>query len=274
MKGLSYPSLLESEVLVLFGMLIYHMDDEFAIKEFNSSPGFPDCFALRNGVEVGIEFEVDSRNFYEHRHHVDSNIGKCNLIVCWKNALGPHIIVQDKYGREHQIEIIELERVVKEKSLTKLLFPLEKTSTPPEWDEEAFLKELKKKIRDERVHAWIAELIRVCKQSPEFAMAHGKGKRQVTSGFHVKKWLSQGIGDPTPIQFLDNGEIVFVCRRLDKIPEIEKELRNKINSVRSRKWRVWCSIPIKDEKTFIVIKEIITWLSDAARKNQRQGIHF
>lgn len=266
MGGLSYPPFLESEVLVLFGMLIPHLNDEFVIKEFNSSPGFPDCFALRNGREVGIEFEVDSRNFYEHKHHVDPNIGKCNLIVCWRNVLGPSVTVIDKFGKEHRIEIIELEKIVKEKSLTKLLFPIEKKAVPSEWNEKAFLEKLKKKAVDERVHNWIKELIDACKQSSEFAMAYGKGKRQATLGFHVKKWLSQGIGDPTPIQFSDNGEIIFVCRKMDKNPEIEKELRNKIDSVRSKKWRVWCSIPIKDEKTFTTIKEIINWLSDTTRK--------
>jgi len=92
-------------------------------------------------------------------------------------------------------------------------------------------------------------------------VAFGKGKRQATLGFHVRKWLSQGIGDPTPIQFLDNGQIVFVCRKLDKIPEIEKELRNRINRIRDKKWSVWCSIPIKNENTFKAIKETINWLS-------------
>ena len=50
MRGLSYPPVLESEVLVLFGMLIPYLDDEFVIKEFNSSPGFPDCYALMVSV--------------------------------------------------------------------------------------------------------------------------------------------------------------------------------------------------------------------------------
>jgi len=35
------------------------------------------------------------------------------------------------------------------------------------------------------------------------------------------KWLSQGIGDPTLIQFLDNGNNVFSAK-IGKIPEIEK----------------------------------------------------
>jgi hypothetical protein len=66
MKGLSHPPVLESEFLVFFGMLIPYLDDDFVINEFNSSPSFPDCYALKNGVEVGIEFEVDSNHFYAH----------------------------------------------------------------------------------------------------------------------------------------------------------------------------------------------------------------
>jgi hypothetical protein len=116
---------LESEVLVLFGMLIPYLDDEFIIKEFNTSPGFPDCYALKNSVEVGIEFEVNSNHFYEHGHDRDANVDKCDLIVCWKNTINlPYITVNDRLGRRHQIEILELERVIKEKSLYEQLFPI------------------------------------------------------------------------------------------------------------------------------------------------------
>lgn len=110
MKGFSYPLYWKVRFWFFLEMLIPYLDDEFIIREFNTSPGFPDCFALRNGVEVGIEFEVNSSHFYEHKHHTDPNVSKCNLIVCWKNALGSHIRVLDKKGREHEIEILELKR--------------------------------------------------------------------------------------------------------------------------------------------------------------------
>ena len=63
-------------------------------------------------------------------------------------------------------------------------------------------------------------------------------------------------------RFLNNGQIVFVCRKLDKIPEIEKELRDRINRIRDKKWRDWCSVPVKNEITFKAIRETINWLSN------------
>jgi len=139
MKGLSYPPVLESEVLVLFGMLIPHLDDEFIVKEFNSSPGFPDCYALRNGEEIGIEFEVDSRNFYEHKHHMDPDVDKCNLIVCYKNPLDSYIKV-NKQGKEHRIEIFELKRIIEEKSLHEKLFPIKNLIHPLNGAKKRFYK--------------------------------------------------------------------------------------------------------------------------------------
>ncbi|MGB9693887.1 MAG: hypothetical protein ACPLYF_03495 [Fervidobacterium sp.] len=266
MRGLSFPPVLESEVLVLFGMLIPYLDDEFVIEEFNSTPGFPDCFALRNGVKVGIEFEVDSRHFYAHDHHKDPNLVNCNLIICWKNSFGPYIIVPDKNGGSHKIEIIELERVVREKSLFNQLFAKEKPHVPQEWSEEMFLAELRRKVRDEKVHVWINNLIEVCKSSSEFKMASGKGKRQATLGFHIVNWLSYGIGVPTPILFLDNGSISFDCGNMQKIPHVEKELREKINQIRTKKWGRWCIIPIRDESTFNHIKSLLEWLQKTASK--------
>lgn len=262
MRGFSYPPVLESEVLVLFGMLIPYLDDEFVIKEFNASPGFPDCIALRNGVEVGVEFEVKSGHFYEHKHHLDQNVGRCNIIVCWKNTLGSYIRVVDKYGKEHVIEIFELEGIVKEKTLMKQFFPINKPQPPQEWNEELFLEELRKKVVEEKIYRWIKELVQVCKQSPEFTIACGRGRRQATLGFHIKIWLSQGIGVPTPIQFTDDGRIVFDCQNMEKIPQIKTELIKRINQIRAKKWSRWCSMPIRDENTFKAIKEIIMWLTE------------
>jgi hypothetical protein len=272
MRGLSYPPVLESEVLVLFGMLIPYLDDEFIIKEFNTSPGFPDCYALKNNVEVGIEFEVNSNHFYEHGHDRDANVDKCDLIVCWKNTINlSYITVNDRLGRRHQIEILELERVIKEKSLYEQLFPIKKPKPPAEWDEEKFLLEVRKRVTDEKVFSWIRELIETCKQFDEFVIVYGKGARHATLGLHVKKWRSQRIGVPTPIQFLDNGNIIFDCKNLSKIPEIEKELRSRINQIRTKKWSRWCTIPIKDEEAFATIRETIKWLSDAIREASDKG---
>jgi hypothetical protein len=58
---------------------------------------------------------------------------------------------------------------------------------------------------------------------------------------------------------------------LSKIPEIEKELRSRINQIRTKKWSRWCTIPIKDEEAFATIRETIKWLSDAIREASDKG---
>ena len=85
-----------------------------------------------------MEFEVDSRNFYEHKHHLDANVDKCNLIVCYKNPLDSYIKV-NKQGKEHRIEIFELKRIIEEKALHEKLFPIKKPHPPSEWSEKTFL---------------------------------------------------------------------------------------------------------------------------------------
>jgi len=53
-RGLKYTPSYENEVILLFGMLMPHLESQFVIDEYNGS--FPDCTALRDGKEVGIEF--------------------------------------------------------------------------------------------------------------------------------------------------------------------------------------------------------------------------
>lgn len=66
-RGLIYNPTLESEVVMLFSLLIPHLLDSFAIEEGDRG-AFPDCLALRNGQKVGIEFELYANNFFDHKH--------------------------------------------------------------------------------------------------------------------------------------------------------------------------------------------------------------
>jgi len=59
----------ESEVIILFGLLIPYLDDDFVVDQYRGN--FPDCIMLRNGQRVGVEFEVFASDFYEHGHHKD-----------------------------------------------------------------------------------------------------------------------------------------------------------------------------------------------------------
>ena len=216
------------------------------------------CFAKRNGKRIGIEFEVYSSNFFDHKHQLHPNIPRCNMIICWENNLEPVINVKDKNGKIHQIEILELSKIIKEK---KLKIFLKSRPPTPSWDKETFLKELNKKVGKGDTYNWVEALIQYYENYKHvFVMAYRKGKRHATLGFHVRKWLSEGVGVPTPILFSDDGSVAFDCK--DMPPHIEKELRSRIALIRTKKWVRWCNIPIRDENTFKILKETIQWLAE------------
>lgn len=79
-RGLLYPPDYEAEVVLVFGMLLPHLDDDFVVEEYTGV--FADCTARRNGKEVGIEFDVKSSVFKAHGHDEDPSLPTCDMIVC------------------------------------------------------------------------------------------------------------------------------------------------------------------------------------------------
>lgn len=94
----TYEPTNEMGVIVLFATLARELG--FTITHIQTE--FPDCEAMR---EVGrgrwqrlrIEFEFESRNFFQHRHAIDG----CDLIVCWRHN-----------WEECPVEVLELKSVV------------------------------------------------------------------------------------------------------------------------------------------------------------------
>ena len=80
--GLMHEPVNEMGVILLFGMVARQLG--FIIESVQA--GFPDCEAKLE-VEPGrwqrvrIEFEYESRGFWEHRH----DPRKCDVIVCWRH---------------------------------------------------------------------------------------------------------------------------------------------------------------------------------------------
>src|SRR3990170_7734046 len=110
-RGLLYNPTLDNEVVMLFGLLIPHLPDSFAIEKGDSGT-FPDCFAMRNGQRIGIEFELFASYF---NHQNNDNLTKCSLLVCWKNDIRNITIRDGKeffYVKGHEIEIIALDKQV------------------------------------------------------------------------------------------------------------------------------------------------------------------
>src|SRR5207249_11449991 len=82
-RGFLYEPEYEEEVVMLFGLIIPRLNDSYLIE--SCSGAFPDCFALRNGQRIGIEFELLSGNFFAQRHERDPRLKDCSMLVCWKN---------------------------------------------------------------------------------------------------------------------------------------------------------------------------------------------
>jgi len=88
----------EQGVLFLFGALA----EQLGFRILRIQTGFPDCEAWRvvgndRLQRVGIELELESRNFLRHGHDVKG----CDLIVCWEHD-----------WEECPIEVVELRKVI------------------------------------------------------------------------------------------------------------------------------------------------------------------
>ena len=259
-RGLLYIPDYENEVIVLFGMLLQYLDEDFIVDTFTGD--FPDCTAIRNGKRIGIEFETRSSHFFDHKHDRDPRLARCDMIVSWENNLESLLMVKGKgkaSGIEKTIEVLELSRIVKEKKLG-LVLKGPRPSPPGEWSKEAFFHRLEGNVEKKRYH-WVQELIEICEGSNEFIMAPGKGKKKASVGFHIRKWLSRGIGVPTPIQFNESGSCLFDCK--DMPEQIATELRKRTNAPKrkSGEWRQWYETKVDDEESFKMLKGALEWLT-------------
>lgn len=129
-RGMVYSPLNESGVVFLFGKVVEDLN--MYIEEIK--PGYPDCIARRfvgNGWErVSIEFELNAKNFLQHKH--DPNY--CDIIVCWENNW-------TDCSREYELEIIELKSLIKELPNREIKRPTKGQKTvDEEGKEKLFLK--------------------------------------------------------------------------------------------------------------------------------------
>ncbi len=97
-------SLYENQVIFMFGYQLGTVKTEYAIKHlhllFRSPNQFSDAILFRDDTNevLNIEFEMESKNFEEHRHDAK----KCDLIVCffhdksWKNPIPVYEVVTGK----------------------------------------------------------------------------------------------------------------------------------------------------------------------------------
>ena len=194
--GLLYEPSCESEVLILFGLLMPYLEEKFVIEQCSGS--FPDCIARRDGEEVGIEFELLASNFFDHKHDENENLTKCHLIVCWKNDI--KYKTETKNGKTllningHEVEVMELNEVVEKLKNSGYFFILEgERPGLEEPNEERFFSQLKEKVSYEKYHL-IRKLYEEFRQNDELEIKWSKGDKLFTMSFLVKRWGVAPIG--------------------------------------------------------------------------------
>ena len=159
---------------------------------------FPDCFAYRNGIRIGIEFELFSSHFRDHNHHKSPFLNRCNLIICWINNM------PDSYkngAKEfvdingHKIEILSIEKKAKAMNLIKLGRRPGRVGR----NEESFLEQLRKFSPDNA--DWVRKLIDYVSNRKDYAIIWQGQKRWETARFFLIKW---GFD---PINLRGNGSV-------------------------------------------------------------------
>jgi len=260
-RGLLYNPMLENEVVMLFSMLIPHLKDSFAIEEGDRGT-FPDCFSLRNGQKVGIEFEFFASNF---NHENDDNLTKCSLLICWENDIR-NTVKRD--GKEffvvkgHEIEILALNNEVAKLEKDKGLKIIKHGERPDiSRGKERFFEQLKE-IRPKR-YDMIKELYDQVKQNEDFEVKWGGGERFLTMRFYVKNWKVDPIS-------IEGGGRVWVGYQGNKaiFPwfELQTETKSELRQIFKNPKQKWYRVPLDNETDIDNIKRALEILAEHSKR--------
>jgi len=258
-RGLLYNPTLESEVVMLFSLLIPHLEDSFVIEEGDRG-AFPDCLALRNGQKVGIEFELYANTFFDHKHDKKDNLTKCNIIVCWENDSRNTTKRDNKEFlnvKGYEIEIISLDKKAKSLGLIKY-------GERPDLfgkGEERFFEQLKE-IRPKR-YDWIKELYDQVKQSEDFEVKWGGGVRWLSMRFYVKKW------NVDPISVGGDGKVWVNYQGNKSIfpwMELQQETKTELRQIFKNPKQKWYTVPLDNETDLDNIKKALKILAEHSKR--------
>ena len=259
-RGLLYNPALENEAVMLFSMLIPHLGDSFAIEEYSGT--FPDCYALRNGQRVGIEFELFASNF---NHQNNDNLSKCSILICWENDLRNTIKKDGKdfwIVKGHEIEIIALKSEIESLEKSKNLKFIKYGQRPDIYrSKERFFEQLKE--NRPRRYEWIRELYNKLKQSEDFEVKWGGGERRITMRFFVKKW------DVSPIIIFGDGSIEIGYQENDSFPqwwELPQETKTELQQIFKNPKKKWYDVPLNNETDFGNINKALKVLADHSKR--------
>jgi hypothetical protein len=253
-RGLLYEPTYENEVVLLFGLLLPHLEDSFVVDRFLGS--FPDCIARRNGEEIGIEFEVLASDFFDHKHDEHPNLAKCKLLVCWKNDLERKTIVKNGKPflnvRGHEIEVMTLNKIAKELK-KKGQSPIINGERPDigEANKDRFFRQLEENV-DKQKFEWIKELYEYVSQREEFEVRWSGGGTWFSMRFLAKEW------DVDPVGVAGDGKIWINYTGNPAINpwELPQETQNALRQLFKRRER-WHTTPLNNKEDLKKIKKAI-----------------
>jgi hypothetical protein len=231
-RGLRYEPTVESEVLILFSLMIPHLEERFIIDKYPDT--FPDCLASRNGKETWIEFETNASSFRMHEN--SKKLEECSLLVCWKNNLRGK--TENKNGKEvlrikgHEIEIIALEGLYDElrrkNKCPKLILNGQRPSRGGA-SKDKFFEQLSQevKVSDREKFDWIRALFDWVSQNEDFEVRWG-GKKAFTMRFYIKKWgvdpINIGADGNVTVGYQDNPSLLTYW----KLPQVVEDTLRKM----------------------------------------------
>jgi hypothetical protein len=268
-RGLLYEPTYENEVILLFGLLIPYLKDDFVIDQYSGS--FPDCIARRNGEEIGIEFEVLASDFYDHGHDEHPDLAKCKLLVCWKNDLERKTIAKDGKSfiivNGYEIEVLALDKIVSE--LRKKGIVLIMDGERPDIgkaNEDRFFKQLEENV-DKQKFEWIKKLYDEVSQRKEFEVKWGRGRTWFTMRFFVKEWNV----DPIMVQGDGRISIGYTGNPAINPWELPQETQKALRQLFKHKERErWPTVPLNSIEDLNKIEEAIKIIAENSKRLKLQ----
>lgn len=250
-----YEPTYEEEAVILFSLLIPCLQDNFVIDYYSGA--FPDCFAKRNGKDVGIEFELQASNFSSHERDPHADLSKCGLIVCWENDApyrtikkdGREFLIVEKQGRKWEIEIMALSKEVERAKPQKFVLRGKRCDIGKA-NKEGFFEQ----IRTRKRYEWIRQLYEWVMKKEEFDVRWGRGERWFTMRFYVKRWNI----DPISVQGNGMVTVAYQGNPYNSPWELPQCTQTALRSIFGhREKQKWPSVSLDTKEDFDKLKEAL-----------------
>jgi len=237
----------EQEVVILFGMVLPHLDEKYVIDECRTA--FPDCLLLNeDGDIVRAEFELHSSNFKQHGHDPDG----CDMLICWRH---------DWRGCPIP-EILELSSFIKEKEISIIQNQEEQKYKKTIWDQESFFKKAGPTPK-----GFVDNLYYFCLEKSDIDFIEGGGKK--VPSFNIKL-TAPGAPSRSFLGVYADGRI-WPDFKQDWPKEIIDEYRERWQAIERVKEKAaekdWFYVTLENEDELELVKGMVGWLAGFSWKD-------